>query len=448
MPPIRYKVQMFLMHPINQAAGMLSFFKRSREATSQQKNYFRLFDPLQMHIDEKVQSLVEHLFNTYVKDTPRYVEKKQTLCTRYFSSTQDVLDKTKKFESSLTSLERCFDLLEAQPALLVRIEKICLTVLFFVILPQWISHPARFVMLVGTGFTLWYNHLAFKILLQDMQRCVHILYALQSQPLKARMKIREITDQVVDRAYPDVDNQPSTHRFHLANVTRWFSEKILGSRADFDQGLHGQVETRVFAPIRTFEREQRFEVFSRISDLFCKKLTVILFSQGFRMLMTNLTGLGIVALIYWLTHYFIDTPSDLCEWATPLHYIWNRVFPLNLFHTFPEECHRYVYLLWASDTAKWALRFYVWNTIIKQWQATHEQALEDLVQPFKQWSQRKWTILTTTLSHTVEMAKDKILSVLTGEQNGEQVTSPFERRAHLYHYEYRVPNLRQGQDRA
>ena len=121
------------------------------------------------------------------------------------------------------------------------------------------------------------------------------------------------------------------------------------------------------------------------------------------MTLTNLTGLGLVALLYWGTHTHLDTAFDYCEWWTPLTYTWNRLFPFSSsIHKFPEMCQRYAMLNYISDITKWGLRFYIWNKMIWAWEASRETAVEDLMRPVKDWSVTKWTQISKAFSKTTQ----------------------------------------------
>ena len=148
------------------------------------------------------------------------------------------------------------------------------------------------------------------------------------------------------------------------------------------------------------------------------------------MTLTNMTGLGLVAILYWGTHYHLDTDFDHCEWWTPLAYTWNRLFPFSSsFYQHPEMCQRYVLLNYISDITKWGLRFYIWNKMIWAWEASRETAGDDLMRPVKDWSVTKWNNISRAFRSTTQNISNTVFGVF--ESIGDRLSGTVRKKTEV-----------------
>lgn len=393
------------------AAAFIHLWKHAKETAKQQGQTLEKFDPFQSRIDDILKNKVEELFKNFIEDNSYYIRAKQTCCLRLFPNTQSVLDITKKlgkiahnYESKIYHFTHLNGVLRTGIILSV-------TILAGAILTSITLNPVKIVMTSGLYYSIIHNHSAFTDLLKDFQKCAELGHRLLKKPLEARKGIQTLGEKVVNAAYPNAEIEKDPHAYHMKAGICLIAENAIGSRETFEEFVEETIETHACRPMRVFEKEQRYRFFSRIADSALKKLTALVSSQAFRMLITNLTGLGVVALFYCGSHYFIDLPRDNCEWVTPLEYSWNRVFPFNQIYKFTEQCDRYTYLIWASDITKWCLRFYMWNKMVRVWQDCRGNAVDDLLKPVNDWSKRKWENITTTFMDTSQSISEAFSSM-------------------------------------
>jgi len=391
-----------LRHQVGGIAGFVYLHNKIKDAGQQQGSALNTLDPLQSRLNNKLKESVETLFEERVKPHSYYQSLKTYTFSRLFPTTRAVIETTDYAEKKAYQIEHMINWLMKQHRLIRYAQLGTICVLGEFLLTRLTLHPVKIFMISGIFFSIISNVSAISTVVKDFQKCAHLGKSLLRQPLEACITIKQLGNNLVKTAYPQTEAIESPHSYHLASVVRIGCETAFGTKEDFQQKVDDIIENQACRPIRKLEKDQRFQLLSRITDTTVKKVCVLASTQAFRIILTNLTGLGLAAAFYWVTHYHLDTSSDYCEWTTPLAYAWNRIFPLNWLHQYPEQCHRYLYLSYFSDITKWALRFYIWNRMIKSWEASRETAVEDLMRPVKDWSQSKWNQVTKTFSQTTE----------------------------------------------
>ena len=392
-------------------AGFLALHRQIKQAGQDQGSALKALDPFQSTVNDKVKNKVEELFEENLKPQPWYQAAKKQLTNTLCPTSQIVINRATFVEKKASQAEHIIHELTSLPRAIryIGVGTIVLAggfALSFVTL-----NPVKLFLIGGVFFSIIGNHSAMTTLLQDFQRIAKLGQNLLRQPLGARNAIKRWGKNLVDAAYQEPTSIKDPHTFHLTSLTQMGIEAAFGTRDEFEQTVDEFIQDKACRPIRNFEKKQRFELISRISDAIVKKVCVIASTQFFRMMLTNLTGLGLVALLYWGTHYHLDTPLDHCEWWTPFTYTWNRVFPISYLHQFPEMCHRYLYLTYLSDITKWALRFYIWNRMIKTWEASRETAVDDLIRPVKNWSIEKWNNISKAFQNKTQAISQAVFEI-------------------------------------
>ncbi|WP_420422459.1 hypothetical protein [Simkania sp.] len=383
-------------------AGFLALHRKIKQAGQDQGSALKTLDPFQSTINERVKEKVEEIFDESLKPQSWYAAAKKRLTNTLCPTSQAVIDRAAFVEEKASQAEHTIHKLTSLPRAIPYIGIGTMVLAGGFTLSFVTLNPVKLFLVAGIFFSIINNHSAMTTLLQDFQRVAKLGQNLLRQPLEARIAIKRWGKNVVDAAYQDPSSLKDPHAFHLTSVTQMGIEKAFGTREEFETTVDEFIQNKACRPIRNFEKKQRFELISRISDAIIKKVCVIASTQLVRITITNLTGLGFVALLYWGTHYHLDTALDHCEWWTPLTYTWNRVFPVSYIHQFPEMCHRYLYLTYISDITKWALRFYIWNRMIKAWEASRETAVDDLIRPVKDWSVNTWSKLSKAFQNKTQ----------------------------------------------
>ena len=392
-------------------AGFVGLYKQIKQAGKEQGSALKVLDPAQSTLNEMVKLKVEDAFETHLKPQPLYQAAKWRLTTSLFPTSQAVIDKASFVEEKASKIEHGIHKLTSQHRVIRVLELGAIVLLGGFTLSYITLNPVKLFMVTGIFFSVVCNHSAMRTLLQDVQRIAKLGQNLLRQPLEARIGIKRSGKKVVEAAYQDPNIQGDPHSFHFASVTQMGVEKAFGKRDEFEKTVDEFIEDKACRPIRNFEKKQRFELISRIADAIVKKCCVIASTQAFRITVTNLHGLGLVALLYWGSHYHLDTALDHCEWWTPFAYTWNRVFPISYLHQFPEMCHRYLFLTYLSDITKWGLRFYIWNKMIWVWEASRETAVDDLMRPVKDWSVMKWNNISKAFKNTTQNISNTVLGI-------------------------------------
>lgn len=411
-----------IQNKLTDVAALVYLFKNTKAAAKEQGAVLRNFDPFQARIDGGFKGLIERFFETHIKHNSIYEKGKKYVFQRVFPNIPANIKNITMIEQKASIVEQAIFHWRHQHHVLFYGTMVATALVVGFIATSITLHPVKLFMIGGGVVTLFRNLPFFSIVLRDVQKVSRVALHLIKQPLRGRQALKKGVNVAVDLAYPNAEMEKQPYLYHFKAGVRWISELFWGSKDDAKDRLHERVEKNICQPIRKYEKDLQYDmIFSRISDSLVKNITSLVASQFFRMMITNLTGLGLAALAYWGFHYFVDLPTDHCEWYTPIWYSLNRVFLINRLFHFEEQCHRYTYLIWGSDMTKWALRFYIWDKMMRYWVENHDQFVDKLMKPIISKSHQVWEQIGIKAGKTKDLAHDFVAKLFGGKGNDHEL---------------------------
>lgn len=361
------------------AASFIKLWQHAKEATENQRAIFNKFNPFEASLSQWVKNKIEGLFNQYVKKNVYYEGLKKYTFQKFFPNTQSLLSTITWIERRSKSIEKNIYFLTRQRRRILYIELIAITILFGCGIMTMTLNPVKLLIIGGFYVLMIKNHAAFLMLLGDFQLCTQIGRYILKKPLEARQLIKNFRKTIVEKAYPKTDKTLNPQTYHLKSVIHLLSKTTFGEKENFKEKIDNILENHGYLKIRNFEKKQRLQFLSSITDTFLKRLAAMISTQIFNVLVTYLIGVLVISSIYWITNYTIN----------------------------------YAYLTSAIDLIKWTFRFYSWNVMIRVWEVSREDAIKELLTPIFNWNQTRWERVTARLQQTPSAIHAKILGIFT-----------------------------------